>query len=212
MPARTAFAPPPAPVRAQPTWEIAELFPAQGQWSEGDYLALGTNRLVEFSHGTIEVLPMPSIAHQFIVLFLYEVLKEYVKRRKLGSVLVAPAKVRLWRDKHREPDVFLLLSKSARRIHEQYVEGADLVMEVVSGGSQDRDRDLIEKRQEYAQAGIPEYWIVDPETETVTVLHLEGGEYSEHGVFQPGQTATSRLLPGLSVAVDEVFEAGRRHR
>lgn len=206
MPTQTAYAP---PVREQPTWEIAELYPAQGHWSEGDYLALETNRLVEFSDGYIEVLPMPSISHQFIVLFLYETLKRYVKPRRLGRVLVAPARVRLWRGKHREPDVFLLLSKSARRIHEQYVEGADLVIEVVSGGARDRERDFIEKRQEYAQAAIPEYWIVDPETETVTVLALDGDAYVEHGLFQRGETATSRLLPGFVVAVDKVLTAGR---
>ncbi|RLT38383.1 MAG: Uma2 family endonuclease [Chloroflexi bacterium] len=207
MPTQTVYAHP--LVSEQPTWEIAELFPAQGHWSEGDYLVLETNRLVEFSNGYIEVLPMPSISHQFIVLFLYEMLKKYVRRHRLGRVLVAPARVRLWRGKHREPDVFLLLSKSARRIHEQYVEGADLVMEVVSGGARDRERDLIEKRQEYAQAGIPEYWIVDPETETIIVLHLDGDEYAEQGLFQRGETATSRLLPGFAVAVNKVLTAGR---
>ncbi|HRJ41191.1 MAG: Uma2 family endonuclease [Caldilineaceae bacterium] len=201
----TAYAPP--PVREQPTWEIAELFPSQGHWSEGDYLALETNRLVEFSNGYIEVLPMPSISHQFISLYLYRLLYNFVSSLALGTVLTAPAKVRLWRGKYREPDLFLLLAQSARRIHEQYVDGADLVMEVVSGGARDRDRDWIEKRQEYAQAGIPEYWIVDPETETVTVLALEGGEYAEYGEFCRGETATSKLLPGFVVLVDDVFDA-----
>lgn len=201
----TAYAPPPS--REEPTWQIADLFPAQGHWSEGDYLALETNRLVEFSHGYIEVLPMPSISHQFIVLFLFERLKAYVRQRRLGKVLVAPARVRLWPGKHREPDVFLLLNRSGRRIYEQYVDGADLVMEVVSGGPRDRDRDLVEKRQEYAQAGIPEYWIVDPETETVIVLALTGKEYAEHGSFGRGETATSRLLAGFSIPVDEIFDA-----
>jgi Uma2 family endonuclease len=195
------------PMREEPAWEIAELFPAQGQWNEEDYLALETNRLVEFSHGYVEVLPMPSISHQFIVLFFYEALKEYVRKHRLGKVLVAPARVRLWQDKHREPDVFLLLTQAGRRIHEQYVDGADLVMEVVSGGRRDRERYLVTKRQEYAQAGIPEYWIVDPETERVTVLYLQDDTYAEHGIFARGETATSRLLAGFAVPVDDILDA-----
>ena len=55
---------------------------------------------------------------------------------------------------------------------EQFSLGADLVIEVVS--DQGRPRDLEIKRQEYAQAGIPEYWIVDPQLEQITVLALEG--------------------------------------
>jgi Uma2 family endonuclease len=72
-----------------------------------------------------------------------------------------------------------------------------------------RQRDLIEKRQAYAQAGVSEYWIVDPETETVTVLALDGAEYRVHGEFKSGDSATSVLLPGFAVEVSAVFAAGR---
>lgn len=58
----------------EPVWEIAELFPEQGAWTERQYLSLQTNRLVEFDNGTIEVLPVPTKTHQRVVLFLYEVL------------------------------------------------------------------------------------------------------------------------------------------
>ena len=51
----------------EPAWDIARLFPPQGQWSEEDYFALDTNRLVELSDGFIEVLPMPTMVHQLIV-------------------------------------------------------------------------------------------------------------------------------------------------
>ncbi|MCI0680895.1 MAG: Uma2 family endonuclease [Gemmataceae bacterium] len=84
-------------------------------------------------------------------------------------------------------------------------EGADLVMEVVSEGEESRQRDLVTKRDEYARAGIAEYWIVDPELHRITVLALDGNAYREHGVFGAGQTATSALLPGYSVTVDDAF-------
>ena len=65
----------------------------------------------------------------------------------------------------------------------------------------------MKKRREYAQAGIPEYWIVNPQTETITVLKLERTKYTEHGVFARGAQATSALLPEFAVSVDEVFDA-----
>jgi Uma2 family endonuclease len=63
------------------------------------------------------------------------------------------------------------------------------------------------KRGDYAEAGIPEYWIVYPDAGTITVLRLVGGAYREHGVFQRGDTATSVLLDGFAVDVQEVLDA-----
>ena len=82
--------------------------------------------------------------------------------------------------------------------------GADLVVEIVSPDKPERD--LIEKRLEYAEAQILEYWIVDPRDETMTVLWLESETYSEHGIFRRGTLATSRLLEGLTVDVSAVFD------
>jgi Uma2 family endonuclease len=65
----------------------------------------------------------------------------------------------------------------------------------------------VKKRREYAQAGIPEYWIVNPQSEMITVLTLERAKYAEHGVFARGAQATSALLPEFVVSVDEVFDA-----
>jgi Uma2 family endonuclease len=105
----------------------------------------------------------------------------------------------------REPDIVYL--RPGRGEFRGQPEGADLVMEVVSEGEENRRRDLEEKRRDYAQAGIPEYWIVDPESRRVTVLALEQGTYREHGVFGPGNAASSVLLPGFSVSVTDLFAA-----
>ena len=85
------------------------------------------------------------------------------------------------------------------RCRDDYWLGADLVLEVVS--PDDPGRDLVVKRADYAEAGIPEYWIVNPIDETVTVLVLAAAEYRKHGVFRPGQQADSPLLPGFSINV-----------
>ena len=105
----------------------------------------------------------------------------------------------------REPDVLVLRDRSDPRYQDRYWLGADLVAEVVS--PDDPDRDLVEKRADYAEAGIPEYWIVDPRDETIAVFTLEGEAYVEHGAYQRGSKATSPLLDGFAADVSAVFDA-----
>jgi len=196
-------------VRERPdiAWEVAPLLPERGDWSEEDYLWLTnhTNRLVEFSDGYIEVLPMPTDEHQRILLFLYRMLYDFIAAYTSGIVLVAPLRLRLKSGKYREPDVIVLLSQADSRRENQYWNGADLVMEIVS--PDDPDRDLVTKREEFAQIGIPEYWIVNPQKATITVLRLQGQSYLEYGEFERGQTAASVLLQGFAVDVGDALDA-----
>jgi Uma2 family endonuclease len=194
----------------EPAWEIAQLFPVQGQWSEGEYLALDGNHLLELSRGVLEVLPMPTTSHQYVTLYLYRLLLAFAAAHQLGEVLSAPIRVQLWRGTFREPDVVFMLAAHINRIGEDYWKRADLVMEVVSGGREDRRRDLVLKRREYAQARIPEYWIVDPHEERITVLRLAVKRYVVHGEFSKGTLATSYLLPGFEVNVTEALSQGIR--
>ncbi|MFN8491733.1 MAG: Uma2 family endonuclease [Caldilineaceae bacterium] len=189
------------------TWDIARLFPYQGEWTEEEYLALDTNHLIEFTNGYLEFLPMPTSSHQFIVFFLYRHLWTFVTERKLGEVLAAPLPVRIGTHKFREPDVFFMDSGHDNRRGEAYWRGADLVMEVIS--SDDPDRDYKTKKREYAEAGIPEYWIIDPLQQMITVFNLDGETYRAHGVFIPSTRATSVLLEGFVVDVAEVFAAAK---
>jgi Uma2 family endonuclease len=122
-------------------------------------------------------------------------------------VLTAPFKVKLRSGKFREPDLMFLFSDNYYKRQEQFWDGADLVIEVVS--PDDPDRDIVKKRREYAQAGIREYWLVNPLNETITVFTLPDGAtiYSEHGVFSKGQLATSLLLENFDVDVTAAFSA-----
>lgn len=185
------------------TWEIARLFPAQGHWSEEEYLALDTNHLIEFSLGQLEILPMPTQSHQLLVIALFELLRNFVRKEELGTVLLAPMRVQLWPGKFREPDILFMSTQNDDRRSDRFWEGADLVMEVVS--PDDPERDKVTKRREYAQAEIPEYWIVDPADASITVLTLQGQEYALHGEFVSGETATSVLLDRFTVEVTAVF-------
>jgi Uma2 family endonuclease len=197
----------------EPSWEIAVLFPTQGQWTEAEYLALQkkSNLLVELSDGYIEVLPVPSPFHQRVVKLLFRLLEDLVLGLGSGEVFFAPLPIRLKPGKFRDPDIVYLQPGRITDPHHQ-PHGADLAIEVVSDDPEDRQRDLETKRQEYADAGITEYWIVDPQEHKILVLTLDGATYRVHGEFGPGTAATSLLLPGFSVSVDAVFAAGERDR
>lgn len=179
-----------------------DLQPLQGLWTEEQYLRLSeqSNQLIEFTDGTIEVLPMPTSRHQMIVLWLYERLKAAVGSTG-GLVLVVPLRLRIRAGVFREPDLLLLREAADPRCQDAYWLGADLVVEVVSPDS--AARDLEEKPKDYAEAGIVEYWIVDPQQRSITVLTLDGGAYRPHGVFRSGERASSVLLEGFGVWVDE---------
>ena len=83
------------------------------------------------------------------------------------------------------------------------VEGTpDLVVEALSS---DRGRDLVMKRAVYAEAGIPEYWIVDPVNDTITVLELSGSEYVERAVLGRSDTLTTATIPGFELPLDRLF-------
>jgi Uma2 family endonuclease len=190
-------------IRGNPTWEVAQLFPPQGEWSEADYLNLQTNHLVEFSDGCVEFLLMPTHAHQMIVAFLFGLLKAFVDEHDSGGVvLFAPLPMRLRPGKFREPDLLYMRSAHRSRIHD-YWDGADLVVEVVSAGNPEHDRDT--KRTEYARAGIPEYWLVDTLERQIIVYSLDGETYRQAGVYGPGAMASSVLLDGWIVTADSVF-------
>ena len=185
---------------------VIDLLPLQGLWTEAQYLKLTAhgNRLLEFTDGRIEFLPMPTDRHQTILKFLFLALLPFVEDRG-GTVLFAALRLRIRDGKFREPDLLALRDAADPRRRNDYWLGADLVMEVVS--PDDPQRDVEDKRGDYAEAGIPEYWIVNPIDETLTVLALSGGNYTEHGVFRPGERAGSPYLPGFSLAVREVFDA-----
>ena len=184
---------------------VEEVLP-QGCWGDDDYLWLTdhTRRLVEFTDGYLEILPMPSRGHQRILAFLYSAFHAFVAPSG-GEVLFAPLRMRIRPGKFREPDLLLVRDARDARSGERFWTGADVVVEIVSPDNPERD--FISKRDDYAEAAIPEYWIVDPATETVTVLKLEGAEYVEHSAHDRGARASSSALPGFEVDVGDVFDA-----
>ncbi len=185
---------------------LGDLLPRQGCWSDQAYLWLTdhSRRSVEFTDGYIEELPAPTDAHQAVLAFLNDLFRAWLGPRG-GVVRFSVLRMRVREGKFREPDLLLLRDRSDPRRQDRYWLGADLAVEIVS--PDDPDRDLVDKRADYAEAGIQEYWIVDPRDETITVLTLDGVAYSERGVFRRGEVTHSALLDGFSVKVAEAFDA-----
>jgi Uma2 family endonuclease len=147
---------------------------------------------------------MPTRRHHATSLFLLLSLLAFIRPRG-GAVYYAPLRLQVRPGKFREPDLLLVTNADDPRAQDTFWLGADLVVEIVSPDKPERDTE--EKPRDYAAAGIPEYWIVNPLNDTVTVLALAGAAYVEHGVFQRGDRGASKLLDGFSVSVDEVFDA-----
>jgi Uma2 family endonuclease len=168
--------------------------------------AIENQRQIELVNGYLEFLPMPTRMHERIVKFLFVALFEFNRARNLGEVFFSGRKSRLWEGEMRLPDILFAFSAHQDADTEEYAAAADLVMEVVSGSPKDRKRDLLEKRANYAKAGIAEYWIVDPGLKQIKVLTLNGGKsYKVYGVFSKGQKAASKLLKGFEVDVTDAL-------
>ncbi len=192
------------------TYEVAELFPRQGEWTEEDYLSLPeTNRLVELSEGRLVVLPMPTTTHQRVVGKLFRIMSDFVEKHELGEVTIAPLRVRLWAGKFREPDIVFMSKEHSDRIGEDYWGVPDLVVEVISprtehsSGTEHIDRS--EKFEDYRKAGVAEYWIVDPDDKTVEVYVLRHGAYHLLGKWTLGEVAKSEVLKGFEISVDTIL-------
>jgi Uma2 family endonuclease len=199
--------PTPLPLQGDYAWELATFFPQQGTWSENAYLDL-TDYIegrVELTDGRLEFLPMPTEIHEAIIQFLFMALYQFVNDRTLGKVYTNGIRLRVRPDKIRLPDVIFLHKDHFHARHNRVWDGADLVMEVVSDDAKDRRRDYEEKLSDYAEGKVAEYWIVDPERQTVEVHRLDGGAYALAESYSTGQRAESVLLIGFSVDISELF-------
>jgi Uma2 family endonuclease len=162
-----------------------------------------TNQPSELKDGELVMSPAPSPQHQKTVQRFHRILEDWVVAHVLGEVFCAPLDMVLSPHQAAQPDVLFISRERLDIIRRGIMGPADLVAEVVSLGGRNRDR--IEKRDLYEQYGVKEYWIIDPEPQTVEVLALESNRYQLVGRWRPDETAESRLLAGFSVEVSPLF-------
>jgi Uma2 family endonuclease len=164
-----------------------------------------SNQPCELWDGELVMSPAPSFYHQEIVFRFHHALHDWIAAHRLGKVVGAPIDMVLSPHRVTQPDVAFIAQARLNIIERVIMGPADLVAEVVS--LEGRTRDRIEKRDLYEQHGVKEYWIIDPEPQTVEVLSLEGPSYRVLTRCNPGQNAISRLLPGFEISVGSLFES-----
>jgi len=146
--------------------------PAPGQWRYEDLLALPDDgRRYEIIEGELYEMPAPSWAHSTVVINVIALLLPMV--RTLGGLLrTAPIDVFFPGADPVQPDIIVVLPDSEARPSKRGLEGRpDLVVEVISPSH--RGHDLLTKRSLYAQAGVREYWLIDPDARRIDLLALE---------------------------------------
>ena len=128
-----------------------------------------SNDRLELIEGELFVTPSPTPLHQDIAGSLYTLLRSVVFESGRGRVYFAPLDVRLAENTVVQPDLIVSPFGSRPVLTEARVEGApSLAVEIISPSTSDYDR--VAKRDLYARYGVPEYWLVDPDAETITVF------------------------------------------
>ena len=163
--------------------------------------APGEERFTEWVEGEIVVMSPASIRHQIVSSFLERLLGFYVERKELGVVLRAPVAMRLpGLERAREPDLLFVHNDHVDRLRETFLDGpADLAIEIISPESISRDRG--EKFVEYEQAGIPEYWLIDPIREAAEFWVADETGHYRLASTDPSGWFTSHVVDGFRLRV-----------
>jgi len=168
----------------------------------------------ELIYGELIELPPESPENDFFALNLRDFFIQ-IALRQLVRVHTCEVQVPVLQPKdaaNRYPDLVILRPEHLELMGRRLTITLDmpppqLVVEVVSPGKTNRDRDYINKRSQYAAIGVPEYWLVDPKAQTVMVLELEGDDYGEIGTFQGITPIVSPTLPALTLSAEQVFQS-----
>jgi len=185
-----------------------------------DYLALedtGYEGRVELIDGELVELPPESRINTEIAAIWFAALLAKgvnVLHLKMGNCEIQTPVLAPGDAANRFPDLVVI-----REEHRSLIQGRmtitlkmpppRFVLEVVSPGEPNRQRDYVRKRAQYAAVGIPEYAIVDPEEQTVTVLVLEQGTYREAGCYRGDQRIISPTFPELALTMNQIFAASQ---
>ena len=159
----------------------------------------------ELINGELYMAPAPSWEHQESSGNLYSILRAFVLANLLGRVVYSPIDMFLSDGDVFQPDIVFISNERLGIIHSDGIHGApDLVIEVLSPGTERIDRTL--KSERYEMFDVSEYWQANPIAKTILVLRARDGAFERVGLFTEGMTLETPLLPGLRVDVSEVFD------
>ena len=177
---------------------------AKTRLTYADYLKTSDDERCELLNGELVMPPAPSTGHQIVSMVLGSLLYRFVSERKLGTVIAAPTDVVLSDTDVVQPDILFVSNQRSHILTRENVRGApDLVVEILSPATAERDRTF--KLDLYAQHGVKEFWIVDPDAKTITVLLRGESRFEVSGIYGEEQNLSSPTLGGFSVALEEIF-------
>lgn len=171
----------------------------------------GTDNLYELFNGELIAVPPESGLNVAIAAFLFAQFLPIV-----GHLRVRPHGLELevrGEPRNRYPDLTLIREEHVQQLRLRNTIRLSmappiLVIEVVSPGELQRERDYVAKRLQYQDRGIPEYWLIDPEAQTITVLELRGSQYEEVGGFRDRDSIPSPTFPELALTAQQILTAG----
>ena len=182
--------------------------PKRAKLTVRDYMSIpeGDDRRFELIDGELILAPSPVPQHQRISRNLVEILVGFLRTQNLGELFYAPMDVVLSDHDVFQPDILFISNDRREIIGDRNIQGSpDLVIEILSPSTEDRDRG--DKRDTYLRYGVREYWIIDPVNRTCEVLRAGDVEFGTTRVYPEGMTATSPVLEGIQVEVDQLFMA-----
>ena len=169
-----------------------------------DYMSTPEGTRYQLLDGEMILAPSPTDKHQRLLANLYRAVYSFADAGSLGQVRFAPLDVVLSNHDVAQPDLMFVSNERAGILTEANVQGApDLVVEILSPSTAEYDQGY--KRALYGRHEVREFWIVDPDAETVEVLVLGQEGLSPHQVFGTGETLESPLLEGLSLDLEDLF-------
>ena len=170
-----------------------------------DYRTAPPDKRYELLDGELLLTPAPNLKHQRLQLRLGVRLAQFIEERGLGEIFLAPCDVVLSDTDVVQPDLlFVSNDRKHLLLGGDNVRGApDLVVEILSPGTADRDRGY--KQALYGKHGVKEYWLVDPAAETVTILRPRGGALAIAHTLGRNETLRSPLLAGFEPELHDVF-------
>lgn len=178
---------------------------AQGAWTYAAYAAIPDDgKRYEIIEGVLYQMPSPQEPHQSALSLIFFYLMLHVQMAGAGKVYVAPFDVKLFKNTTVQPDIIVVLNPNKKVITKKNIKGApDLVVEISSPGTASYDR--TKKRQAYARAGVKEFWIVRPATQSVEVFGLEEGELVLKGSYQAAALVESNVLADFPIKAEQFF-------
>jgi Uma2 family endonuclease len=174
----------------------------------------GTEKLYELFNGELIEMPPESgtnVQIATLLLLQFALMLGYRRVRGHGLELEVRGEPR-----NRYPDLTILREEHIQQLAKRNTIRLSmlpplLVVEVVSPGELQRDRDFIAKRLQYQDCGIPEYWIIDPEAQTLLVLELTGNLYTEIGNFSGDDLVISPQFSQMNLKVSQLFDGGNQY-